>query len=105
MSSIKLLKTKDILKEIGNKKSEKILVGFAVETENEIENAKRKLVEKNLDLIVLNNPLEHGAGFGGDTNIVAFIDVKGNTEKFPLMSKREVAVKVIDKVIQLMKDR
>ena len=55
LSSINLLKTKDILKEIGNEKGDKILVGFAVETENELENAKRKLVEKNLDLIVMNN--------------------------------------------------
>jgi len=96
------LKTKDILKEISNKKGDKILVGFAVETENELENAKRKLVEKNLDLIVLNNPLEQGAGFGGDTNIVTIIDARGNAEKFPLMSKREVAVMILDKVVQLL---
>ena len=102
VSSINLLKTKDILKEISNKKGDKILVGFAVETENELENAKRKLVEKNLDLIVLNNPLEQGAGFGGDTNIVTMIDARGNAEKFPLMSKREVAVMILDKVVQLL---
>ena len=102
VSSINLLKTKDILKEISNKKGDKILVGFAVETENELENAKRKLVEKNLDLIVLNNPLEQGAGFGGDTNIVTIIDARGNEEKFPLMSKREVAVMILDKVVQLL---
>jgi phosphopantothenoylcysteine decarboxylase/phosphopantothenate--cysteine ligase len=104
-SSINLVKTKDILKEIGKKKGRKILVGFAVETENELQNARQKLIEKSLDLVVLNNPLEQGAAFGGDTNIVTFIDASGNTEKFPLMSKREVAVKVIDKVIQLMKER
>jgi phosphopantothenoylcysteine decarboxylase/phosphopantothenate--cysteine ligase len=100
--SLKLVKTKDILKEIGNNKGSKILVGFAVETDNELQNARQKLIEKNLDLIVLNNPLQQGAAFGGDTNIVTFIDVKGNTEKFPLMSKREVAVKILDKVIQLL---
>jgi len=102
-STIKLVKTKDILKEIGKKKGKKILVGFAVETENELENAKRKLVEKNLDLIVLNNPLEQGAAFGNDTNVVTFIDAKGNSEKFPLMSKREVAVKILDRIVDLMK--
>lgn len=103
-SSINLVKTKDILKEIGKNKGNKILVGFAVETENELHNAKRKVIEKNLDLIVLNNPLEQGAAFGSDTNIVTLIDAEGNTEKFPLMSKREVAVKIFNKVIQLMND-
>jgi phosphopantothenoylcysteine decarboxylase/phosphopantothenate--cysteine ligase len=103
-STINLVKTKDILKEIGKHKGTKILVGFAVETENELENAKRKLVEKNLDLIVLNNPLEQGAAFGGDTNVVTFIDVQGNSERFPMMSKREVAVKVLDRVVHLMKE-
>ena len=103
MSSIKLAKTKDILKGIGDKKGGKILVGFAVETDNELENAKRKLVEKNLDLIVLNNPMKQGAAFGGDTNIVTFIDAKGNIDKFPLMSKQEVADKILDRVVHLMK--
>jgi phosphopantothenoylcysteine decarboxylase/phosphopantothenate--cysteine ligase len=102
VSSINLVKTKDILKEIGQNKGRKILVGFALETNNELQNARRKLIEKNLDLIILNNPLEQGAAFGGDTNIVTFIDAQGNTEKFPLMSKREVAVKILDKVIQLL---
>lgn len=104
LSSVNLIKTKDILREIGKNKGDKILVGFAVETENEIENAKRKLVEKNLDLIVVNNPLEQGAAFGSDTNIVTLIDSQGNTEKFPLMSKREVAVKILDRVVHLMKE-
>ncbi len=101
-STINLVKTKDILKEIGKNKGKKILVGFAVETENELQNARQKLIEKNLDLVVLNNPLEQGAQFGSDTNIVTFIDAQGNTEKFPLMSKREVAARVLDKVIHLM---
>jgi len=99
LSSISLVKTKDILKEIGRNKGQKILVGFAVETENELASAKKKLFEKNLDLIVVNNPLEQGAGFGTDTNIVTLIDARGNTEKLSLMSKREVASKVIDKII------
>ncbi len=79
-------------------------MGFAVETENEIDYAKEKLKEKNLDLIVLNNPLIQGAGFGADTNIVTIINAKGNVENLPLMTKRDVADKILDKVINLMKD-
>ena len=103
LTSINLVKTKDILRDIGKAKRGKFLVGFAVETENELESAAKKLTEKNLDLIVLNNPLEEGAGFGIDTNIVTLIDAKGNIEKLPLMSKREIAAKIVDKVIHLMK--
>ncbi len=103
-SSIKLARTEDILKEIGQNKGNKFLVGFAVETENEIDYAKEKLKEKNLDLIVLNNPLIQGAGFGADTNIVTIINAKGNVENLPLMTKRDVADKILDKVINLMKD-
>ncbi len=101
-SSLSFVKTKDILKEIGKKKDKKIIVGFAVETENELQNARQKLIEKNLDLIVLNNPLQQGATFGSDTNIVTFIDAKGNIEKLPLMSKREVGVKILNKIIPLL---
>ena len=89
------------MKEIGKNKGKRILVGFAVETNNELANARKKLSEKNLDLIVLNNPLEQGAGFGVDTNIVTLIDAEGNIDKFPLMSKREVAVKILNRIIQL----
>lgn len=103
-SSISLARTEDILKEIGQNKGNKFLVGFAVETENEIDYAKEKLKEKNLDLIVLNNPLKQGAGFGTDTNIVTIIDAKGDVENLPLMTKRDAADKIMDKVINLMKD-
>ncbi|UCE05184.1 MAG: bifunctional phosphopantothenoylcysteine decarboxylase/phosphopantothenate--cysteine ligase CoaBC [bacterium] len=101
-TTIKFVKTNDILRGISNNKGNKILVGFAVETENELASAKKKLFEKNLDLIVVNNPLEQGAGFGTDTNIVTLIDARENIEKLPLMSKSEVANKIIDKVIHLM---
>lgn len=102
-STVQLIKTTDILKEIGKNKGSKLLVGFAVETENELESATRKLKEKNLDLIALNNPLDKGAGFGVDTNIVMLIDKNGNTEKLPLMSKKEVADKILEKVISMIK--
>jgi phosphopantothenoylcysteine decarboxylase/phosphopantothenate--cysteine ligase len=97
--NLKLRPTPDILKEMGRKKRKKILVGFAIETEDEIKNARLKLKEKNLDFIVVNNPNLQGAGFGVDTNIATVIDKKGKTEKLPLMSKKELAVKVIDRVV------
>ncbi len=99
--NLKLRPTPDILKEIGRKKGKKILVGFAIETENEIKNAKLKLKEKNLDFIVVNNPNLQGAGFGVDTNIATIIDKKGRIEKLPLMSKKELAIKIIDRIVDV----
>ena len=95
----------DILKEMGKRKKKQILVGFSLETENEIENSKRKLAEKNLDLIVVNNPTVPGAGFEVDTNQVILIDRRGRAEKLPLLSKKEVAKRVLDRVSLLLKKR
>lgn len=100
---LKLRPTVDILKEMGNKKKNKILVGFSLETEDEIKNAKKKIAEKNLDLIVVNNPSVPGAGFEVDTNQVTLIDKRGTTEKLPLLSKQEVATKMVDKVKLLLR--
>ena len=100
---LKLKPTVDILKEMGKKKKEKILVGFSLETEDEIKNAKKKMTEKNLDLIVVNNPNVSGAGFEVDTNQVTLIDKRGRTEKLPLLSKKEVASKILDKVKLLLR--
>jgi len=102
---IKLKPSMDILKEMGKRKKEKILVGFSLETENEIKNSKRKLVEKNLDLIVVNNPNVPGAGFEVDTNQVILIDKKGKVERLPLLSKKEAAERVLDKVSHLTKKK
>jgi phosphopantothenoylcysteine decarboxylase/phosphopantothenate--cysteine ligase len=102
---LKLKPTVDILKEMGRKKKEKILVGFSLETEDEIKNAKKKLTEKNLDLIVVNNPNVSGAGFEVDTNQVTLIDKRGRTEKLPLLSKKEVASKILDKVKPLLRKK
>jgi len=88
---------------MGRRKKRQILVGFSLETENEIKNSKKKLLEKNLDLIVVNNPNVLGAGFEVDTNQVILVDKRGRTEKLPLLSKREVAEKVLDKVSALLK--
>jgi phosphopantothenoylcysteine decarboxylase/phosphopantothenate--cysteine ligase len=100
---LKLKKTQDILKEMGKQKGKKILVGFSLETEDEIKNAKIKLKNKNLDLIVVNNPTQPGAGFEGDTNIATIIDKKGKIQRLPLMSKDDLADKVLDKISILFK--
>jgi phosphopantothenoylcysteine decarboxylase/phosphopantothenate--cysteine ligase len=102
---LKLKPSVDILKEMGKRKKKQIMVGFSLETENEIKNSKRKLSEKNLDLIVVNNPTLPGAGFEVDTNQVTFIDKKGKVEKLPLLSKKEVAERVLDRVSLLLKKR
>lgn len=94
--TIELVKTKDILKAAGEaKSSHQILVGFALETENEIENAKKKIVKKNLDFIVLNSLRLEGAGFQHDTNQITVIDKENKITNFELKSKQEVAVDII----------
>src|SRR5690606_19043376 len=89
--TLELEKTKDILASLGVIKTHQLLVGFALETQNEVENAKDKLKRKNLNLIVLNSLNDAGAGFKGDTNKVTFIDNKNNISEFPLKQKAEVA--------------
>ena len=97
---LKLKKTKDILADLGKLKTNKqFLVGFALETDNEIENAKKKLKNKNLDFIVLNSLKTKGAGFGHDTNKVSFIDSDGKVEKSNLKAKSEVAHDIVRKII------
>lgn len=93
--SLKLVKNPDIAKELGKKKGEKKLVVFAAETENLMKNAREKLLKKNADLMVANDVTKEGAGFNVDTNIVTLITEKTETP-LPLMSKREVAAKILD---------
>ena len=103
---VKLKPTADILKSVGKTKSnQQILVGFALETNNELENAKNKLRTKNLDLIVLNSLNEKGAGFGFDTNKVTFIDATGNVTSFDLKSKTAVARDILNKIESLRKNK
>ncbi len=97
--TLKLVKTPDILSEV---KGKFIKVGFAAESENLMANAKKKLVTKGLDLIIANDITEPDSGFDVDTNRVIIIDKKGKTEELPLMSKREVADKVLDSVRGMM---
>jgi len=100
--SISLEKTVDILAEIVNKKSDKqFIVGFALETDNEVKNAKDKLKRKNLDMIVLNSLNNKGAGFQHNTNKITIIDKANNISNFELKDKSEVAKDVIDKIIEL----
>jgi phosphopantothenoylcysteine decarboxylase / phosphopantothenate---cysteine ligase len=95
---LKLEPTADILKSISSRKKKQLLVGFAIETEHEEANARRKLMEKRLDLIVLNNPRVAGAGFEHDTNKVTVIEPKRKAEAWPLMTKEKVAEKLMERI-------
>ncbi len=98
--SIKLVKTNDILLRAGELKSDhQTLVGFALETNNEKENAQKKLANKNADLIVLNSLNDAGAGFGNSTNKITIFDKKGNEYNFEKKSKREVAKDIVNAII------
>ncbi len=97
---IELEKNKDILASLGAIKQHQFLVGFALETQNEIENAKQKIQKKNLDLIVLNSLNDKGAGFGGNTNKVTFINKDFEIQEFPLKTKEEVARDIVNKIIE-----
>jgi len=100
---IKLVPTQDILGSMGQaKKSKQVLVGFALETDNEHDNAKKKLKNKNLDLIVLNSMNDEGAGFGFATNKVSIISAQGIEKAFPLKSKKEVAEDIVREVENLL---
>ena len=98
--TIELVKTKDILASLGEIKKEQFLVGFALETNNELENAKGKLLRKNLDMIVLNSLNDKGAGFGKPTNKVTIIDKKMNILAFALKSKAEVANDIFSEILK-----
>lgn len=98
--TIQLKKTKDILASLGEIKKAQFLVGFALETQNEVENAKSKLIKKNLDLIVLNSLRDKGAGFGGDTNKVTLITKDNKTVPFEVKSKMDVAKDILQHIIE-----
>lgn len=97
--TLEMEKTNDILKYLGEHKREgQFLCGFSMETENMIENSRKKLEKKNLDMIVANNLKQSGAGFGTDTNVVTLITKEGETE-LPILTKDEVAKEIIDRII------
>lgn len=101
--SIPLERTDDILKYLGeHKEPHQFLCGFSMETQNMLENSKKKLMKKNLDMIVANNLKEQGAGFETDTNIVTMI-TQNEVFELELMSKEEVAFHLLDKILELRK--
>jgi len=101
--TVQLRRNPDILKSLGEKKTRQVLVGFALETENGVANAREKLSSKRLDAIVLNNPNDEGAAFGTDTNIVTVITAAGKVEQLPRMSKFDVANELLNRVVPLLK--
>jgi phosphopantothenoylcysteine decarboxylase/phosphopantothenate--cysteine ligase len=98
--TLELTRTPDILSEV---KGSLIKVGFAAESADVVANAKKKLAQKGLDLMVANDITEPESGFGADTNKVTIINKEGNVESLPLMSKREVAERILDRVVGLLK--
>ena len=102
---IRLQKNPDILQELGKMKGNKVLVGFAMETQNLIANAKEKVQKKNLDFIVANDLKTEGAGFAGDTNVVKLINSQGDMEELPLMKKSELADYILDKALNVYRER
>jgi phosphopantothenoylcysteine decarboxylase/phosphopantothenate--cysteine ligase len=102
--SIEVEKTKDILYHLGKTKTNQLLIGFSLETDNEIENAKSKLINKNLDLIILNSLNDKGAGFGFDTNKVSIISKENKIINFPLKHKKAVSLDIINNIIELINE-
>jgi phosphopantothenoylcysteine decarboxylase/phosphopantothenate--cysteine ligase len=99
--TISLEPTKDILAEVARNKGQKIIVGFAAETDHVAENARKKLSAKNADLIVANDVTAEGAGFDHDTNIVTLFSRDGRDLALPKMSKSEVAQRILDEIVRL----
>ena len=99
---ISFVENADILASMASKKKDnQFIVGFALETDNEISNAKKKLLEKNVDMIVLNSLKDEGAGFQSETNKITILDKKNNIFNFDLKDKVEVAKDIIEKIIEL----
>jgi phosphopantothenoylcysteine decarboxylase/phosphopantothenate--cysteine ligase len=102
--TIQLVKNPDILMNTGqSKRTDQWLIGFALETQNALANAKGKLQRKNLDLIVVNTLEDQGAGFGHDTNKITLLDKNNNSTKFELSSKREAASNILTYLSQNIK--
>ena len=99
---VRLRRTRDIAAHLGACKEDRILVGFALETDHEQAHAETKLTKKNFDFVVLNSLRDAGAGFRGDTNKVTLIDRQGS-EALPLMSKADVAARIVDKIESILK--
>ena len=103
--TLDLEKNPDIISELGEIKGDRVLVGFAAETENMLAHAQDKLKRKNLDLIVANDVSKEGIGFGSDMNEVAIIDRSGNVRQVPMLTKDEIAHIILDAVKKVLKKR
>ena len=103
-ASIKLERTRDILAALGEDNGKTCLCGFSMETQNMLENSRKKLKKKNLDMIVANNLKVEGAGFGTDTNVITILTEEKELE-LPQMSKEEAANRILDELIELLKQR
>jgi phosphopantothenoylcysteine decarboxylase / phosphopantothenate---cysteine ligase len=101
---LEMVRTPDILQGVGKQKGDRFVIGFAAETDGVLENARRKRIEKNVDLLVANDLTEAGAGFAGETNVAVLIDAQGET-RLALMSKLELAERIWDRVEQLRRAR
>lgn len=95
-------RTTDILKWMGENKKGQKLIGFALETNDELDNARLKLKKKKLDVIVLNSLQDKGAGFKGDTNKITILDANNNLQEFELKSKSDVASDILNKLEELL---
>jgi phosphopantothenoylcysteine decarboxylase/phosphopantothenate--cysteine ligase len=102
-TTLQLTRTDDILAAVSRIAGKRLLVGFAAETDNVVDNAAKKLKDKNLDMIIANDLLQEGAGFGSDTNIVTIIDRQGEKRELPRMPKTELAAWIMGKIIELKK--
>ncbi len=102
---LKLVRTPDILKELGNSTRDCVLVGFAAETDELERNALQKMKDKNLDMVVVNNLLRSGSGFAVDTNAVTLIDRSGRRQELPTMAKSEVAQIIISSVVEIANNK
>ncbi|MDI6602333.1 MAG: bifunctional phosphopantothenoylcysteine decarboxylase/phosphopantothenate--cysteine ligase CoaBC [Thermoanaerobacteraceae bacterium] len=101
--NLRLVRNPDILEKLGQIKGNKILIGFAAETEDLDDNARKKIIKKNLDMIVANDVTKEGAGFEVDTNIISIIDREGKITRYPLMSKMQAADVILDRIQDIMK--
>ena len=103
--TLDLVKNRDILTELGREKGDRVLVGFAAETTDLLVNARKKLEEKNVDLLVANDVTEAGAGFSVDTNIVRLLHRDGRIEEPGILSKEAVANLILDRAAELRRER
>jgi phosphopantothenoylcysteine decarboxylase/phosphopantothenate--cysteine ligase len=101
--TLEMEKNPDILRGAGERKGRQVLVGFALETSNGLQNARQKLAAKHLDAVVLNDPTEEGAGFGTDTNVVTILMADGRVDRLPQMSKLAVAEEILNRVAPLLR--